>query len=138
MMAGTSIAKSKGMRIAYVTETYPPEINGVALTVARTVRHLRDRGHSLELIRPRQQAETCGAAAGEWRTHGMAIPMYPEMRFGWALPSAIQQHLSQSRPQLVHVATPGPLGWAAVAAASRMGVACTSDFRTNFHQYSRY
>ena len=46
------------MRIAYVTETYPPELNGVALTVERTVKHLRDRGHELELIRPRQRPVT--------------------------------------------------------------------------------
>ena len=46
------------MRIAYVTETYPPELNGVSLTVERTVRHLRQRGHAVELIRPRQNGET--------------------------------------------------------------------------------
>ena len=41
------------MRIAYVTETYPPELNGVSLTVERTVRFLRASGHNVELIRPR-------------------------------------------------------------------------------------
>ena len=46
------------MRIAYVTETYPPELNGVSLTVQRTVRHLSERGHDIELIRPRQPGDT--------------------------------------------------------------------------------
>jgi len=45
------------MRIAYVTETYPPELNGVSLTVERTVRFLRAQGHLVELIRPRQPGE---------------------------------------------------------------------------------
>ena len=40
------------MRIAYVCETYPPEINGVALTAARTVHALRAAGHALQLVRP--------------------------------------------------------------------------------------
>ncbi len=48
---------SRPMRIAYVTETYPPELNGVSLTVERTVRFLRARGHTVELIRPRQPGE---------------------------------------------------------------------------------
>ena len=51
------------MRIAYVTETYPPELNGVSLTVERTVRHLRERGHELELVRPRQRGEAPRDAA---------------------------------------------------------------------------
>jgi glycosyltransferase involved in cell wall biosynthesis len=54
------------------------------------------------------------------------------------LPSQIAARLSAARPQVVHVATEGPLGWAAVSAARRLGVPTTSDFRTNFHQYCHY
>jgi glycosyltransferase involved in cell wall biosynthesis len=50
----------------------------------------------------------------------------------------LQKRWQQSRPQLVHVATPGPLGWAAARAARNLGLTLTADFRTNFHQYSRY
>jgi glycosyltransferase involved in cell wall biosynthesis len=126
------------MRIAYVTETFPPELNGVALTVARTVAHLRDCGHEVDLIRPRQDGESIGPGHDEWRSHGWPIPVYPELRFGVALPSQIAARLSAARPQVVHVATEGPLGWAAVSAARRLGVPTTSDFRTNFHQYCHY
>ena len=50
-------ARRPAMRIAYVTETYPPELNGVALTAARTVDHLRQRGHAVDLVRSRQSAD---------------------------------------------------------------------------------
>jgi glycosyltransferase involved in cell wall biosynthesis len=130
------------MRIAYVTETYPPEINGVALTVARTVAHLRARGHAVELVRPCQDGECpgdCrGAAGDEWHARGWPIPVYREMRFGLARPSTLAARFALTRPQIVHVATEGPLGWAAVRAARRLGLPATSDFRTNFHSYSRY
>jgi len=126
------------MRIAYVTETWPPELNGVALTVERTVRFLRSRGHLVELIRPRQPAEQPLDADDEWRTAGCAIPMYPEMRFGLARMATLRRRFERTRPALVHVATPGPLAWAALSAARSLGIATTSDFRTNFHQYSRY
>ncbi len=126
------------MQLAYVTETFPPEINGVALTVARTVSFLRRQGHALEVIRPRQGGEAPLDAEGEWRTAGAPIPMYPDLRFGLASTGQLQRRFQAHRPQLVHVATQGPLGRAAVLAASRLGIPVTTDFRTNFHWYSRY
>ena len=126
------------MRIAYVTETYPPELNGVSLTVARTVRHLRERGHEVELIRPRQNGEPACDDDDEWRTPGFPIPMYPDLRFGIASSASVQQRFDRTRPQLVHIATQGPLGHAALRAAQALALPVTTDFRTNFHQYSRY
>jgi glycosyltransferase involved in cell wall biosynthesis len=126
------------VRIAYVTETYPPELNGVALTVARTVRHLRRHGHDVELIRPRQAGETALDSIEELRTAGCPIPMYPDLRIGLAAAGTLKSRFERTRPQLVHVATEGPLGWAALRAAQALRVPVSSDFRTNFHQYSRY
>jgi len=130
------------MRIAFVTETYPPEVNGVALTVSRTVAHLRDAGHDVELIRPRQAGERTGAtqvcAGREWLTSGWPIPVYRDMRFGLAHPLTLARRLSAAQVRLVHVATEGPLGWAAVSAARRLGLPTSSDFRTNFHRYCEY
>ena len=126
------------MHIAYVSETYPPEINGVSLTVARTVAYLRGRGHDVDLIRPRQAGETRGGDLCEWRSAGYPIPVYPDLRFGISLPSTLAARFARRGVELVHVATEGPLGWAAVAAAATLGVPSTSDFRTNFHRYSAY
>ena len=126
------------MRIAYVTETYPPELNGVSLTVERTVRYLRAQGHLVELIRPRQPGEAALDADDELRTAGCAIPMYAEMRFGLSRVGPLLGRFRRTRPDIVHLATPGPLAWAALAAARALGIATTSDFRTNFHQYSRH
>ena len=126
------------MRIAYVTETWPPELNGVSLTVERTVRHLRARGHIVELIRPRQPGQAALDASDELRTAGCVIPMYPDLRFGLARAATLTRRFEASRPELVHLATPGPLAWAALAAARSLRVATTSDFRTNFHRYSQH
>lgn len=127
------------VRIAYVTETYPPELNGVALTVERTVRLLRERGHELQVIRPRQAHEPhAGDDDGEMRTLGCALPMYPEIRMGLASGANLRERFVRSRTQLVHVATEGPLGWAALRAAKAQGLPVTSDFRTKFHACSRH
>jgi glycosyltransferase involved in cell wall biosynthesis len=126
------------VRIAYVTETFPPELNGVSLTVERAVRHLRQRGHALELIRPRQHGEAALDTAQEWRTLGCPIPMYPDLRMGLAASGTLRARFERTQPEVVHVATEGPLGWAALRASRLLGIPVTSDFRTNFHQYSRY
>jgi glycosyltransferase involved in cell wall biosynthesis len=121
-----------------VTETYPPELNGVALTVERTVRHLRHSEHQVELVRPRQAGEAWLDTQEELRTMGCPLPMYVGVRFGLVSSATLRQRFERSRPQLVHVATEGPLGWSALRAAQALNLPVTSDFRTNFHQYSRY
>lgn len=126
------------MRIAYITETYPPELNGVALTVKRTVEFLRGQGHDVELIRPRQPGEAHVDDATEWRTASLAIPVYRDLRMGLAWVSSCRSRFERTKPRLVHIATEGPLGWAAARAARSLGITVSSDFRTNFHQYSRY
>ncbi len=129
---------SGAVRIAYVTETYPPEINGVAMTVDRFVRGLRARGHAVDLVRPRQQHESKCENRHEWRAPGIPIPMYPDLRIGMPLVSQLRKRWRESRPQLVHVATEGPLGWGAIRAARAHRLPVTSDFRTNFDQYSEH
>jgi glycosyltransferase involved in cell wall biosynthesis len=129
------------LRIALVTETYPPEVNGVAMTLGRMVAGLMDRGHSIQLIRPRQTR--VDAAASEPRfeevlARGLQIPRYQGLRFGLPARNALLRQWSQQRPDLVHVATEGPLGWSAVSAACRLRIPVTSDFHTNFDHYSSH
>jgi len=128
------------LRLAIVTETYPPEVNGVAGTVARLFDALRQRGHDLELVRPRQAADA--RALGERHDHvltaGMPVPLYAGLRMGLPATALLRRRWVARRPELVHVATEGPLGWSALRAARALGIPVSSDFRTNFHAYSRH
>lgn len=129
------------LRIALVTETYPPEVNGVALTVARIAEGLRRRGHELQLVRPRQPTDAPGASRHpqrEWLVRGMPIPCYPHLRLGLPAAGALRAQWREQRPDLVHIATEGPLGWSALRAARDLRIAVTSDFRTNFQAYSAH
>lgn len=132
---------SPSLRIALVTETYPPEVNGVAMTLGRMVQGLIDRNHRIQLIRPRQApGERPALRAGfeEVLTHGLPIPRYDGLRFGLPARAALIRHWRRQRPDLVHVATEGPLGWSAVSAARALRLPVTSDFHTNFDHYSRH
>ncbi|MDH4391780.1 MAG: glycosyltransferase family 1 protein [Aquabacterium sp.] len=132
--------KLQPLRLAVVTETYPPEVNGVAMTVARLVQGLRSRGHHLHLVRPRQHRHEQAGASGldELLLRGLPIPRYPQLKMGLPATGTLLAHWQQQRPDLVHIATEGPLGWSALRAARRLRLPVTSDFRTNFHAYSQH
>jgi glycosyltransferase involved in cell wall biosynthesis len=124
-----------------VTETYPPEVNGVARTLAMVVEGLRARGHVLKLVRPRQGPDDRaqdGHGFGEMLRPGVPIPRYSHLQMGLPSRRALLQAWQRSRPDIVHIATEGPLGWSAQSAARALGLPVATDFRTNFRAYSSH
>lgn len=127
------------MRVAFVTETYPPEVNGVAMTVGQLVGGLRCRGHDVALVRPRQgPADVVAARGDENLVRGLPLPHYPGLRFGLPAGRRLLGAWRERRPDVVHVATEGPLGWSALGAARRLDLPVTSSFHTNFDAYSAH
>jgi len=134
-------AAHRSLRIAFVTETYPPEINGVAMTMARIVEGMHARNHEVQLIRPRQDSSDAAATHaryGEVLMRGLPIPRYPNLRMGVPSKRALVQLWALHRPDVVHIATEGALGWSALQAARHLKLPVCSDFRTNFHAYSAH
>jgi glycosyltransferase involved in cell wall biosynthesis len=129
------------MRVAVVTETWPPEINGVAMTISRMVAGLQQRGHQVQLVRPRQNAHDNPANEPNFEEvlhRGVPIPRYENLKLGLPAKQALVRLWSVQRPDIVHVVTEGPLGWSALAAAIKLKIPCSSDFHTNFHSYSKH
>lgn len=125
------------MRLLIVTETYPPEINGVAMATGRMVAGLRARGHWVGLVRPRRGKGDADSEP-EWTVPGLPLPNYPGVKLGlpaWRKLSGLMRSL---RPDLVHVVTEGPLGWTALLAARQLGLPVTSGYHTHFDQYSSH
>jgi glycosyltransferase involved in cell wall biosynthesis len=131
------------LHLALVTETYAPEINGVAMTLGRLVDGIAERGHRVTIIRPRQRHEsprfsvTHRLACRQVRLPGFPMPGYPQLRVGFPASRRLRQQWQLARPDLVHVATEGPLGASAITTAIRLGIPVTSSFHTNFDQYTR-
>ncbi len=129
------------LRIALVTETFPPEVNGVAMTLGNLVKGLLQLGHAVQIVRPRQAREDADVrreGVDEVLAKGIPIPNYPDLRFGLLSENHLLKLWRQKRPDLVHVATEGPLGWSAVAAARKLQLPVTSSFHTNFDNYSQH
>ncbi|HZW18335.1 MAG TPA: glycosyltransferase family 1 protein [Luteimonas sp.] len=124
------------MRHAIVTETWPPEVNGVALTVESLAQGLRSRGHQVSLVRPRQSPGQV-ADAGETLVRGANLPRYPGLKFGLPATRTLLRLWSGERPDAIYVATEGPLGWSALRAARRLGIPVATGFHTRFDRYMR-
>jgi glycosyltransferase involved in cell wall biosynthesis len=141
-LAGDVLASPADPRhICIVTETYPPDINGVALTLARLVAGLRARGHLVSVVRPHRRPfgrprETHDPAATLVRS--APIPGYRGLRVGLPAVRLLRERWSRHRPDVAYVATEGPLGWSAVRAARRLAIPVFSGFHTNFHGYAKH
>lgn len=131
----------RSLRIAVVTETYPPEVNGVARTIGIMVERLHARGHRIQLVRPRQGRADAPAERERLDTvlrPSLPIPRYAELRMGLPAKRALLREWRLRPPQVVQIVTEGPLGSSALAAAKMLGIPVATEFHTNFHSYSRH
>ncbi len=126
--------------VCVVTETFPPEVNGVALTVARLVDGLRARGHIVSIVRPQQSILDHMAPPDSTLTlvRGVPLPGYHILRMGLPATRVLRRQWTRRRPRVIYVATEGPLGWSAVRTARRLNIPVVSGFHTNFHTYMRH
>jgi len=127
------------MRYTIVTETYPPEVNGVALTVQGLERGLRARGNDVDVVRPRQLADTSNTSvnANETLVRSLPLPRYPDLRIGLPATHRLRKAWAEQRPDAIYVATEGPLGWSALRAARRLNIPAATGFHTRFDEYMR-
>ena len=133
--------RRRQLRVAMVTETYPPEINGVAMTIGRLVQALQARGHHIQLVRPRQTAGDSAQVSElyeEILRPGLPLPRYNGLKFGLPARRALALQWKLQRPDLVYIITEGPLGWSALSAARKLRLPIATNFHTNFHRYSSH
>ncbi len=131
------VMTTASLHITLITETFPPEINGVANTLGRLCDGLRARGHQVELVRPRQGSDQSRTSDNELLLcRGWPLPGYPGLQWGQSSMHKLLRRWTRQRPDVLYIATEGPLGLSALRAARRLGISVVSGFHTNFQQYS--
>jgi glycosyltransferase involved in cell wall biosynthesis len=108
--------------IAIVTDAWHPQTNGVVRTLATTCAVLRGWGHDVTVISPDQY-------------RSIPAPTYPEIRLAFTAPGAVGRRLAAIQPDAVHIATEGPLGFAARRYCVRRAVPFTTAYHTQFPDY---
>jgi len=128
------------VRIAYVTESFPPDVNGVAHTAVRVAEHLVSRGHEPLVIAP-EPARGLARPDATFsfpvvRVRSVGLPVYPGFRVG--LPGrAVRDAIERHDPDLVHLAGPFVLGAGGCSAARRLGIPIVTVYATDLPAYAR-
>lgn len=128
------------MRVAIVTESFPPDVNGVANSVVRVADHLRARGHEPLVVAP-APAAGCRSVTGQLpypvvRVPSVPMPGYPAFRLG--LPSRrVAAALRAHRTDVVHLASPFFLGGAGSRVTARLGLPSVAVYQTDVAAYAR-
>jgi len=111
------------MKILIISDAWLPQINGVVRTLSTTKQHLENLGHQVEVISP-----------DLFRT--IPCPSYPEIRL--VIQPArhnVIDFIHTFRPDCIHIATEGPLGWAGRNACQALNLSFTTSFHTKFPEY---
>jgi len=125
-----------------LSDTYTPQVNGVTTVVARIVRVLREFGHDAVVVAPRypghDPSPPSGSGDAELRVPSAPFPPYPAIRLSLPQFRTVAHYLDAFRPDLVHVATEGPLGLTGRRYSVRRDVPLVTSYHTNFPQYARH
>ncbi|MFF2851191.1 glycosyltransferase family 4 protein [Streptomyces sp. NPDC058001] len=127
------------MRVVIVTESFPPDVNGVAHCALQTARHLVARGLEPLVVAPATAAgagDDASAPCPVVRVPSLPLPGYPQVRV--ALPSRrVAAALTDHRADLVHLASPFVLGVRGMAAATRLHLPAVAVYQTDLAGYAR-
>lgn len=111
------------MKLALATDAWFPQVNGVVRSLSTTVAELERRGTTVERLSPDQFLT-------------MPLPGYASIRLAMAPRFTVRRRLDAAAPDLVHIATEGPIGWAARSWCLSRDVPFTSAFHTRFPEYA--
>lgn len=124
------------MKVAIFTDTYLPEVNGVAKTLGRFTDYMNENGIEYRVFAP------CYGNADQDRSV-MRFPsinflLYPNSKISFPLYSQIKEELNHFRPDIIHVATPFCIGLCGLIYAKAENIPMVSSYHTNFSQYLEY
>lgn len=123
------------MRVAIVTESFLPTLNGVTTSVCRVLEHLADRGHQAMVIAPEASGGAGPTEFAGFPVHRMPSLAYRQFPVGIPGPH-LAGLIAGFAPDVVHAASPFVLGAQAVTAATRFGIPTVAVFQTDMAKYA--
>lgn len=128
------------MRVAIVTESFLPHMNGVTNSVLHASRHLRDLGHEVLVVAPRAAggsgADVDHALPATALLASIPLPSYPDVRVAIAPVAQLKRILAGFAPDVVHLASPAVLGWQGLVAADALGLPTVAVYQTDVIAYT--
>jgi len=125
------------MRIAIFTDTYDPEINGVARTLKRFTQYLSKKGIAFQVFAPEASSEL-QSVQQVTRFASLPFLLYPESRFAFPNPLKLKQAIREFQPSIIHVATPFNIGLAGASYGKKNNIPMVASYHTHFDDYLSY
>jgi len=126
------------MRVALFTDTYVPEVNGVAKTLGRWAAYLESQGVPCKVFAPTAEERFAADRSSVERLFSVPFLLYPECKFALPNPIAMKKALREFGPTLIHVATPFNIGFYGSHYARKHGIPLVASYHTHFDQYLSY
>jgi phosphatidylinositol alpha 1,6-mannosyltransferase len=132
---------SQKLRVAIVTESFLPSVNGVTNSILRILDTFKQQGHEALIIAPTKPNANGSNSAEITHTHYLGFEVIktasvPVMQFPMAIPGLwLQEALEEFAPDVIHVAAPFMLGGQAIAAANRLGIPAVAIYQTDLSGY---
>ncbi|WP_242212389.1 glycosyltransferase family 1 protein [Bacillus cereus group sp. BfR-BA-01383] len=125
------------MRVAIFTDTFTPQVNGVAKTLERLTRYFQKENIAYSVFAPQHTAEDNFVAnVNKMRSIPLTI-LYPECRFSFPTPR-IKRELLAFKPDIIHIATPFNMGLCGLYYAKKLNIPVVGSYHTDFDAYLRY
>lgn len=125
------------MKIALFTDTFYPDINGVARTLKRFTDYLCEQNIEVKIFAPSNKSEEY-VSAQIHRFKSASFFLYPECRFAFPNYFQIMAELETFKPDIIHVATPFNLGISGVYCAKKLNIPLVGSYHTDFDQYLQF
>ncbi|MCC6242773.1 MAG: glycosyltransferase family 1 protein [Gemmatimonadaceae bacterium] len=132
----TSRTHASTVRLALFTDTYAPQVNGVARTLERLVQAISERGGEARVFTVDDPAAVTQAHIDRYPSRPFWA--YDQLRLSWPSRRRVDDAFRAFAPTLVHSATEFGVGLAGRAAARRWGVPFVSSYHTSFTSYAQY
>ncbi|PEP85639.1 glycosyltransferase family 4 protein [Bacillus pseudomycoides] len=125
------------MRVAIFTDTFTPQVNGVAKTLDRLTLYFQKQNIAYSVFAPQHTAEDDFVAnVNKMRSIPLKI-LYPECRFAFPTPR-IKRELLNFQPDIIHVATPFNMGLCGMYYAKKLNIPLVGSYHTDFDSYLQY
>ncbi|WP_212935387.1 glycosyltransferase family 4 protein [Bacillus hominis] len=125
------------MRVAIFTDTFTPQVNGVAKTLERLTKYFQKENIAYSVFAPQHTAEDNFVAnVNKMRSIPLTI-LYPECRFSFPTPR-IKRELLAFKPDIIHIATPFNMGLCGLYYAKKLNIPVVGSYHTDFDAYLRY
>ena len=125
------------MKIAFFTDSYWPQINGVTISIDNFAEELEKKGHQIMIFAPKVKGQTESKFNVFW-IPSFSLPTYKEYRISSLISLEAEKKLKEFNPAIIHLHTPFSIGWIGLNSAKKLGKKVIGTYHTYLPDFMMY